>query len=416
MRLDSHPRRRVLPFVILFTLAAACGGKDTSAPEPILASLASVGGNQQSGTAGVALPANPTVEARDQNGAPMANVSVRFIVTGGGALSDTIVITGEDGRASTAWLLGPDADAAQSLRAVAGTIATDFSASASAPVPGQTYLGRNSYIEYIAGDLPIIITAPHGGSLTPAEIPDRTGTPITTVRDTNTEELLRTIGTVFATEAGGRPHIIIVRLRRTKLDANREIEEAAKGNRLAERAWIEFHSFVEAAKQAVVDRHGTGFYIDLHGHGHEIPRLELGYLLEKEDLALSDAALDTPDREQESSIRTLSEASPASFVEILRGAASLGALFESEGFPAVPSVSAPNPGGDPYFDGGYNTERHGSSDGGAISGVQIETHFVGVRDTQASREAFARALASVLTEYLALHEPASAAAAGSVVR
>src|SRR5688572_27180861 len=246
MRLDSHPRRRVLPFVVVFTLAAACGGKDTSAPEPTLASLASVAGNQQSGTAGVALPANPTVEARDQHGASMSNVSVRFIVAGGGALSDTIVITGEDGRASTAWLLGPDADAPQSLRAVAGTIAADFSASASEPAAGQTYLGRNGYIEYIAGDLPIIITAPHGGTLTPAEIPDRTGTDITTVRDTNTEELARTIGTVFMSEVGGRPHIIIVRLRRTKLDANRHVEEATKGNRLAGRAWIEFHSFVEA--------------------------------------------------------------------------------------------------------------------------------------------------------------------------
>jgi hypothetical protein len=91
-------------------------------------------------------------------------------------------------------------------------------------------------------------------------------------------------------------------------------------------------------------------------------------------------------------------------------------LFEAEGFPAVPSASTPNPAGNPYFDGGYNTGRHGSRDGGPISGVQVETHFVGVRDTQASREAFASALASVLAEYLALHEPAGATAAGAVVR
>jgi len=414
MRIDPHPRRRVLPLVILFTLAVGCGGKDTSAPERTLASLSSVAGNQQHGTAGLALPVGPVVEARDQDGAPMSDISVRFMVTGGGALSDTIVITGQDGRASTTWLLGPDADAPQSLRAIAGAIATDFTATASAPVPGQTYFGRNAYIEYIAGDLPIVITAPHGGTLTPAEIPDRTGTDITTVRDTNTEELLRTISTVFASEAGGRPHSIIVRQRRTKLDANRPLAEATQGNRLASRAWVEFHSFVEAAKQAVIDQHGTGFYIDLHGHGHAIPRLELGYLLVSGELALSDAVLDTPEKEQASSIRTLSQLSPVSFVQILRGATSLGALFEAEGFPAVPSASTPNPGNAEYFDGGYNTQRHGSRSGGPISGVQIETNFVGVRDTQASREAFARALASVLAEYLALHEPA--AAAGSAKR
>jgi hypothetical protein len=416
MQLAPHPRRRALALCIFFALATSCGGRDTSAPEPTLTSLTTVAGNQQDGTAGVALPVSPTVEARDQEGAPMPDVSVRFIVTGGGALSDTIVITGADGRASTNWLLGPDADATQSLRAVAGTMAADFTATASDPVPGQTYLGRNGYIEYIAGDLPIIITAPHGGTLTPTEIPDRTGDDITTVRDTNTEELARTVGNVFANETGGRPHIIIVRLRRPKLDANRELEEATKGNVLAGRAWVEFHSFVEAAKQAVIDDDGTGFYIDLHGHGHEIPRLELGYMLTRDDLELSDAALDTPEKEQKSSIRTLSQSSAVSFVQILRGATSLGALFEEEGFPAVPSASTPHPGGNEYFIGGYNTSRHGSSNGGPISGVQIETHFTGVRDTQASREAFASALVSVLTEYLALHDPAVAAVAGSGIR
>ncbi len=43
------------------------------------------------------------------------------------------------------------------------------------------------YIEYIAGDLPIILSAPHGGDMVPEEIPDRTQG--TTVRDSRTEEL-----------------------------------------------------------------------------------------------------------------------------------------------------------------------------------------------------------------------------------
>ena len=41
-------------------------------------------------------------------------------------------------------------------------------------VAGQSYTGRNGYIEYIAGNAPVIYTAPHGGNLTPSEIPDRT--------------------------------------------------------------------------------------------------------------------------------------------------------------------------------------------------------------------------------------------------
>jgi hypothetical protein len=166
---------------------------------------------------------------------------------------------------------------------------------------------------------------------------------------------------------------------------------------------VEYHSFIEAAKHAVVAEHGTGFYIDLHGHGHPIQRLELGYLLSSSTLALTDEALDAPAHENESGIRMLSQASPATFAEIVRGPASLGALFEAEGFPSVPSPSAPGPDGAPYFTGGYNTERHGSRHGGPISGVQLEANYIGVRDTQANRERFAAALAAVLDEYLEAH-------------
>ena len=47
------------------------------------------------------------------------------------------------------------------------------SAFAQTYLPGVSYFGRSNYIEYIAGDLPIIISAPHGGALIPAEMPDR---------------------------------------------------------------------------------------------------------------------------------------------------------------------------------------------------------------------------------------------------
>ena len=63
--------------------------------------------------------------------------------------------------------------------------------------PGQSYFGRNGYVEYIAGNAPVILTAPHGGTLTPASIPDRTaaacGGSATTVTDLNTAELVRTM-------------------------------------------------------------------------------------------------------------------------------------------------------------------------------------------------------------------------------
>ena len=42
------------------------------------------------------------------------------------------------------------------------------------------YYGREKYIEYYAGNLPIILSVPHGGREVPSEIPDRSyGTMVT---------------------------------------------------------------------------------------------------------------------------------------------------------------------------------------------------------------------------------------------
>jgi hypothetical protein len=69
----------------------------------------------------------------------------------------------------------------------------------------------------------------------------------------------------------------------------------------------------------------------------------------------------------------------------------------------VPSPGDPDPGGAAYFSGGYNTWRHGSREGGTVSGIQVEMHYPGVRDTEESREAFAAGLAIAIETMLELH-------------
>ena len=268
-------------------------------------------------------------------------------------------------------------------------------------VAGEVYFGRNDYIEYRAGDLPVILSAPHGGLLEPSEIPDRTWG--TTAHDRRTEELARAISSAISARMGGYPHIIICHLHRRKLDANRAIQEAAQGNQWAEKAWYEYHDFILAAKAAVAEEHGSGFYIDLHGHGHKIQRLELGYMLSASDLTLPDTALNSPTYRNKSSIRTLVMETGLSLPALVRGPTSLGSLLEDLGFPSVPSAGQPNPGGAPYYSGGYSTGRHGSSDGGSISGVQIECNWEGVRSTETERAAFSQAMAEALETFLETH-------------
>ena len=284
-------------------------------------------------------------------------------------------------------------------------------------VPGQSYFGREGYIEYVAGNAPVILTAPHGGTLQPAEIPDRTaaacGGSVTVVTDANTADLVRTMQRRFHARWGTYPHVIINRLSRRKLDANRTATEAACGDAEALAALAEWHAYVDAAKAAVLRASGRGWYMDVHGHGHAVQRLELGYLLTAEQLALPDAALDASTAyEQQASIRTLSQHSPLPFSALLRGPGSLGALYAANGFPAVPSSQDPSPGEALYFNGGDNTRRHacgaeatpmGGATGGGICGVQVEANYAGVRDTPASRERFADVTAVVLEEYLRVH-------------
>lgn len=264
-------------------------------------------------------------------------------------------------------------------------------------IPGKSYFGRSNYIEYIAGDMPLIISAPHGGLLNPREIPDRKhGEPVT---DSCVDLLAREIDKAVFSLLGHHPHVIICNLKRAKLDCNREINEAAEGNPLAQKSWHEFQGFIELAQSNVVHNFGRGFYIDLHGQSHPIKRVELGYCLSSKQLAKPDEELNLPGIIQKTTIANLGRTSKISFPQILRGTNSLGTLLARRGFPAVPSSDMPDPGvGNQFFDGGYNARQHGSYYGGTIDGVQMETNF-DIRDTKVNRARFARALAEALNIY-----------------
>jgi len=263
--------------------------------------------------------------------------------------------------------------------------------------PGLSCFGRNSYVEYLPGELPLVISVPHGGALIPASIPDRTSG--TTVTDSNTIELGQAIAAAFAVRSARRPHLILMRLRRTKIDANREVVEAAQGNAEAIQAWSEYHAFTEQAIAVARQRSGTGLFVDLHGHGHTPQRLELGYTVSADVLNGSNAQLDAGGTASLSSLRLIQ--TPLSFSALLRGPTSLGGLLEP-GVPSVPSPTIPSPGEDDYFSGGYSTSRHTASPSG-LPGLQIEANFAGVRDSAASRSAFAEQLARAVASFVQVH-------------
>jgi N-formylglutamate amidohydrolase len=388
---------------ILLAAAVSCGSHGTEGPAlPQPAAIQIVSGNAQSATASTAVGSSPTVVVLDNSGRPIPGTSVSFnVLSGGGWVVNSPVVSDAQGRSSTVWYMGPTANQPQSIEARVGSLSVALSATATRPTVGAAISGANAYVEWVAGELPVVITAPHGGTLLPSEIPDRTVG--TTTRDLNTDELASEVVAAFVARFGKRPHLVVSKLHRRKLDPNREIVEAAAGNPIAERAWREYHGFIEASAAEVRRTPGMGFYIDLHGHGHDIQRLELGYLVSSAKLALSDAQLALDLTMQTSSLWPIALTTGTSFPALLRGSASLGAFLEAAGYPSVPSPANPSPGVNPYFEGGYSTERHGTSIDRRFAGVQIEANFDGVRDTAASRAAFAAALVRAVESFLGAH-------------
>jgi hypothetical protein len=272
----------------------------------------------------------------------------------------------------------------------------------------QTFFGTSNYIEYQAGTLPIILSVPHGGALTPASIPDRTCNNPTTVTDSWTIETALEIKKSLYELTGCYPHIIICHLRRRKIDCNRNLQNGACSNSEAEIAWNEYHIFVKQAREKATLQHGLkNFYIDLHGHGNPIQRIELGYLLDESTLALSDSILNLPSNVNASSIKKLSILNFLKFThaQLLRGKKSFGTLLDDEGYPAVPSQNIPSPGiGSNYFNGGYSTQIHTCFNPALdINGLQMELNFNGVRDSPANRTKFGQGFAKSIKDYMATH-------------
>ena len=116
------------------------------------------------------------------------------------------------------------------------------------------------------------------------------------------------------------------------------------------------------------------------------------YLLRFEDPAVA----------ARSSIRWLSQRTPAKFSELLRGETSLGGLFAARGIPSVPSPREVLLLDDPYFNGAYDIAAHGSRDKSQLDAAQLEVPGP-MRDTPAHRAATAQAIAESLDVYFARH-------------
>lgn len=207
----------------------------------------------------------------------------------------------------------------------------------------------------------LVITSPHGGYLEPSYIPDRgTSGPYCpssgckTVRDSYTLEISESLQSKVISNYCKVPFAVVNHLYRGKLDANRNIGEAAQGNAIAEDAWFQFHNMTNHAQTLLGSHFGaidvsnadgntiTGtkaLLFDVHGYSGKdwvpddgSPFIQWGYRLADETSLNPDAYCPLDDR-SDGTIGTLTHArwmDGHSYECLVRGPGSLGSRVVAE--------------------------------------------------------------------------------------
>ena len=117
------------------------------------------------------------------------------------------------------------------------------------------------------GDIPIIVTAPHGGREKVPGVAERTGdgaAKFVTVNDTNTDLLAEKLAAALKKELGGEPYLVVARFERKYLDVNRPAAEAYESD-AAKPVYEAYHTAVKGAVTEVNKTWGRGLLLDLHG-------------------------------------------------------------------------------------------------------------------------------------------------------
>jgi len=236
-----------------------------------------------------------------------------------------------------------------------------------------------------AGNLPIIVAAPHGGRMPLVEIPPRRGVGVaqfSAERDSNTAELAEMLAGNLAAALGASSFLVIARFERKFIDANRA-ESAAFETPAAKAYYEAYHRALRDAAAEVKKRWGGGLLLDIHGQGAEADTIFRGTHNGRSVAALRGR---------------FGAASLVGPKSILGQMAALGYRI------------APADDHEIRYTGGYTTQTYGSHRGTAIDAVQLEFGANLRRQANLERTAtdLARAIEIFAREYLALDQPSGA--------
>ena len=263
-------------------------------------------------------------------------------------------------------------------------------------IPGVSYFDQNNYVEYIAGNLPIIIVVPHGGTLTPLNLPVIHNRGVDN-GSFETSHLL--YDSIVHHTNGCFPHMIISHLHPSVMNPVREIDTAAGTNIDARNAWYNFHDFIDTAKYDITNIWGAGHYFEMHGNGHSDMWTEVGLGVSKTYLNGSDSLILS--RVGYSTVKNLCTNGGVNFLDLIKGSSSLGGLLDSKGWNSVPSPSNPSPDTGGFFYAGWNTWKHGSRYSGVIDASHVENYYVFMQTS--NRNQYANDLSASILDFMSIH-------------
>jgi len=236
------------------------------------------------------------------------------------------------------------------------------------------------------GDLPIIISAPHGGVARIAGSKDREKG--VQVLDTNTAQLAALVAQRITAKLGRRPYYVIAEFSRKDVDANRPAAPAADdeafNNPAAQRQYEAYHAALETSVAECRRRWPAGaILIDIHGQAKVPGAIVRG---------------------------TRNGASMAQLAglhgqSVIVGPKSIFGVLAAKGYTVVPTLDDPAVSTDDeketFFNGGYITERYGSLNALGINAIQLEFGRMRTESLEKTARDTGDAVAEFYAAYLA---------------
>lgn len=240
------------------------------------------------------------------------------------------------------------------------------------------------YIVTHKGNLPIIISCPHDGTLELPNVPLRVGTGIekfVVVRDTNAGAISEELAIALEKRLKAKPYLVVAKFARKYLDVNRPAEGAYESE-LAKPYFDGYHGYLKEYSKEVQSKWKRGLLLDIHAQGAEAETVFRGTNNFKTVKALVDRYGKTA----------------------VVGEKGIFGHLANNGVKVFPKIDS-NEAEDKRYGGGYIVQTYGSHTAFAIDAIQLET---GGTQRGKGRKEFveklADAVAAFAKEYLPLEE------------